>query len=153
MAEDKSRVTVFLSAVLALCAAACASKAIVETKEAPAAIGPYSQAVRVGTMLYLSGQIAIDPATGEMVTGDIERETRLVLDNISAVLAAAGMTLSDVVQVQVFLKDLNDYAVMNRIYAEYFKERHPARAAVQVARLPKDASIEILCTAHRGAGR
>ena len=129
------------------------SKKIVESSDAPKAIGPYSQAVMVGNTLYLSGQIAIDPATGKLVKGDIEKETRLVLDNIGAVLEAAGMNYTDVVQVQVFLKDLDHYSVVNGIYAEYFKAAHPARAALQVARLPKDVSIEIMAVAEKGAGR
>jgi 2-iminobutanoate/2-iminopropanoate deaminase len=127
-------------------------KSIVATEGAPAAIGPYSQAVMHGNTLYLSGQIAIDPKTGELVTGDIEKETHLVLKNIGAVLKAAGMGYEDVVQAQVFLKDLDDYGVVNGIYAQYFKKDPPARAAVQVARLPKDVSIEIMCTASLGAG-
>jgi 2-iminobutanoate/2-iminopropanoate deaminase len=120
---------------------------------APEAIGPYSQAVLVGDTLYLSGQIAIDPETGALVRDGIEKETRRVLDNIGAVLKSAGMNFADVVQVQVFLKDLDHYSKMNAIYAEYFKADFPARAAVQVARLPKDVSIEIMCTAVKGAGR
>ncbi|MHC4944119.1 MAG: RidA family protein [Planctomycetota bacterium] len=129
-----------------------APKAIVVTEEAPAAIGPYSQGVLHGGALYLSGQIAIDPKTGELVTGDIKKETHLVLENIGAVLKTAGMGYEDVVQAQVFLKDLNDYAVVNEIYAQYFSEHPPARAAVQVARLPRDVSIEIMCVASLGAG-
>ena len=128
-------------------------KKIIATDKAPAAIGPYSQAVLVGKTLYLSGQIAIDPATGELVRDGIEKETRRVLDNIGAVLSAAGMDFADVVQVQVFLRDLDHYSKMNAIYAEYFKTDFPARAAVQVARLPRDVSIEIMCTAVKGAGR
>lgn len=148
-----------LSVMLALCLTACAGhwhkhggKEIITADGAPAAIGPYSQAVLCGNTLYLSGQIAIDPATGELIKGDIERETRQVLDNIGAVLKSAGMDYDDVVQAQVFLKDLNDYGKMNKIYAEYFKKDFPARAAVQVARLPKDVSIEIMTLAIRGAG-
>ena len=120
---------------------------IIATETAPAAIGPYSQAVRVGDTLYCAGQIAIDPGTGKMVTGGIEPETRQVLANIRAVLSAAGFSPSDVVQAQVFLADLDDYATMNSIYAEMFGSAPPARAAVQVARLPKDARVEIMVTA------
>jgi 2-iminobutanoate/2-iminopropanoate deaminase len=130
-----------------------AAKKIIASDAAPAAIGPYSQAVMTGNTLYLSGQIAIDPETGALVRDGIEKETRRVLDNIGAVLKAAGMDFADVVQVQVFLKDLDHYSKMNSIYAEYFKADFPARAAVQVARLPKDVSIEIMCTAVKGAGK
>ena len=129
------------------------SKTIIATENAPAAIGPYSQAVLVNDTLYLSGQIAIDPKNGKLITGDIEKETRLVLDNIQAVLEKAGMSMDDVVQAQVFLKDLNHYGLVNGIYGEYFKKDYPARAAVQVARLPKDVSIEIMCVAVKGAGK
>lgn len=140
-------VTFLLFAVLL---SACTStKTIISTENAPAAIGPYSQAVRVNDTLYLSGQIAIDPRSGEVITGDIERETRLVLDNIRAVLKKAEMTMDNVVQAQVFLIDLEHYGVVNKIYGEYFSEEFPARAAVQVARLPKDVSIEIMCIAER----
>lgn len=139
--------------VLGCISCTCTSKKIIATENAPKAIGPYSQAVLVGDTLYLSGQIAIDPKSGELITGDIEKETRLVLNNIKAVLEAAGMGFDDVVQSQVFLKDLDHYSVMNQIYAEYFKKDYPARAAVQVARLPKDVSVEILCVAVRGAGK
>lgn len=133
---------------------ACQSaKTIIATENAPAAIGPYSQAVLVDDTLYLSGQIAIDPKDGKLITGDIEKETRQVLDNIRAVLKEAGMTLDDVVQAQVFLKDLNHYGVVNKIYGEYFMKDYPARAAVQVARLPKDVSVEIMCVAIKGAGK
>jgi 2-iminobutanoate/2-iminopropanoate deaminase len=128
------------------------SKNIIATGAAPAAIGPYSQAVKVGKTLYLSGQIAINPATGKLVEGGIEKEARKVLDNIGAVLKAAGMDFADVVQVQVFLKDLNHYGLVNKIYAEYFKSDFPARAALQVARLPKDVSIEVMAVAVEGAG-
>jgi len=122
---------------------------VIATHAAPAAIGPYSQAVRVGETLYCAGQIAIDPATGKMVPGGVEPETRQVLANIRAVLSAAGFSPTDVVQAQVFLADLNDYAAMNSIYAETFGVAPPARAAMQVARLPKDARIEIMVTAVR----
>jgi 2-iminobutanoate/2-iminopropanoate deaminase len=128
---------------------AAAAREIVATDDAPAAIGPYSQAIRVGDTLYCAGQIAIDPASGEMVAGGIEPETRQVLANIQAVLRSVGFSPQDVVQAQVFLADLNDYATMNAIYAEVFGASPPARAAVQVARLPKDARVEIMVTAVR----
>lgn len=127
-------------------------KTIVSSEGAPAAIGPYSQAVQVGDTLYLSGQIAIDPESGRLVRGGIEKETRQVLENIGAVLEEAGMNFADVVQVQVFLKNLDHYGVVNSIYDDYFTCNYPARAAVQVARLPKDVSIEIMAVARRGAG-
>ncbi len=126
------------------------TKRFITTDAAPAAIGPYSQAVQVGDTLYLSGQIAIDPATGQLVLGGIEKETRQILDNIGAVLAEAGMDFSDVVQVQVFLRDIRHYSIVNEIYAEYFRSGFPARAALQVARLPKDVSVEIMATAVGG---
>lgn len=152
------RFLIFMLFLLMLCLTACVtktttsyyfSKQIIATDEAPAAIGPYSQAVAKGNALYLSGQIAIDPATGNLIRGDIQKETRQVLDNIGAVLRAAGMDYGHVVQVQVFLKDLDHYSVVNQIYSEYFKKDFPARAAVQVARLPKDVSIEIMAVAMR----
>jgi 2-iminobutanoate/2-iminopropanoate deaminase len=124
-----------------------AEKEVISTQNAPAVIGPYSQAIRVGNTIYLSGQIAIDPATGKMLQGGIEEQTRQVLDNIQAVLSSAGFTLKDVVQSQVFLSDLNHYGAMNGVYATYFKDQPPARAAVQVARLPLDALVEIMVTA------
>lgn len=122
---------------------------LIATEEAPAAIGPYSQAIRVGDTVYLSGQIAIDPATGKMVEGGIEAETRQVMKNIQAVLHAAGCDFEDVVQSKVFLANLDDYRAMNGVYGEYFKKMPPARAAVQVARLPLDARVEIMVTAVR----
>lgn len=136
-----------LSLIILGCATAPAKREVLSTSAAPAAIGPYSQAIRVGSTVYLSGQIAIDPATGKFVEGGIEDQTHQVLRNIRAVLEAAGCSTDDVVQSQVFLADLDDYATMNAIYATYFEEAPPARAAVQVARLPKDALIEILVTA------
>jgi len=119
------------------------------TAEAPAPVGPYSQAIRAGDTLYVAGQIGIDPATGQMVPGGVEPETRQALANVRAVLAAAGMGLGDVVQAQVFLADMGDYAAVNAIYAEHFERSPPARAAVQVAALPKGARVEILVTAVR----
>lgn len=126
-----------------------ADKEVISSEKAPAAIGPYSQAIRAGNTLYLAGQIAIDAATGKMIEGGVEDQTHRVLKNIQAVLEEAGFTISDVVQSQVFLADLNDYGVMNGVYATYFKKNPPARAAVQVARLPLDALVEIMVTAVR----
>lgn len=126
-------------------------RTIVATEAAPAAIGPYSQAVLAGDQLFLSGQIGLDPATGKMVAGGVEAETRQVLANAAAVLAAAGFTTADVVQCTVYLADMDDYAAVNRIYGEAFADAPPARAAVQVARLPRDARVEIMMTAVRAA--
>ncbi len=122
------------------------SKVEVATKHAPAAIGPYSQAVRVGDLLFTSGQIPIDPATAQMITGGIEAQTTRVLENLKAVLEAAGAEFGDVVKTTVFLKDLGDFVAMNTIYAKYFAPEGviaPARSTVQVAALPKDALVEI----------
>lgn len=123
------------------------SRRTIETSAAPKPIGPYSQAVQVGDTLYLSGQLGIDPATGELALGGIERETRKALDNCRAILAAAGFDLADVVQVQVFLEDMDDFPAMNRVYAEYFPRNPPARATLEVADLPRNARVEILMTA------
>jgi 2-iminobutanoate/2-iminopropanoate deaminase len=116
---------------------------IIETKAAPAPIGPYSQAVRAGGFIFLSGQIPIDPATGSVVEGDIEEQTRRVLENISAVLAAAGSRLSNVVKTSIFLKNLDDFSRFNQVYAEYLGEAKPARSTVQVSRLPREVLVEI----------
>ncbi len=116
---------------------------IINTKNAPAAIGPYSQAVKAGNILFISGQLPIDAATGVMADKDIALQTRQSLTNIKEILAAADMNLSDVAKVNVFLADMNDFAGMNEVYATFFTADYPARAAVQVARLPKDALIEI----------
>ena len=132
-------------------AAVTAARGVITTSAAPAAIGPYSQAVQAGGTVYLSGQIGIDPKTGEMVEGGVAPETRQVMANARAVLAAAGLTMADVVQCIVFLADMDDYGTVNEIYSEFFPEGAPARAAVQVARLPKDARIEIMMTAVGGA--
>ncbi len=119
----------------------------VSTPDAPAAIGPYSQAIRAGNTLYVSGQIAIDPETGQLVPGGIEAQTHRVMQNVEAILRAAGFSFQDVVQSQVFLSDLQNYAAMNRVYGTYFRDAPPARAAVQVARLPLGALVEIMVTA------
>ncbi len=118
-------------------------KSAISTDRAPKAIGPYSQAVRAGQLLFVSGQIPLDPATGQMVGGDVAAQTRRVLDNVKALLAAADRSLADVVRTTIFLADMNDFAVVNEVYGRYFSEPHPARATVQVARLPKDARVEI----------
>ena len=115
----------------------------ISTTDAPQAIGPYSQAVRAGNTLYASGQIPIDPATGAMVGGDIAAQTRRVFENIAGVLKAAGGSFDHVVKTTVFLADMNDFTAMNAVYAEYFTAPAPARSTVQVARLPRDAKVEI----------
>lgn len=122
-------------------------KEIIATNDAPGAIGPYSQAVRVGNMVFVSGQIPIDPATGNFVSEDVTEQTHQVLKNLSAVLQAAGSNLKAVVKTTVFVADMNDFAAMNAVYAEYFTENFPARATVEAARLPKDARVEIECIA------
>jgi 2-iminobutanoate/2-iminopropanoate deaminase len=124
-------------------------KRIIATDGAPEAIGPYSQGVQVGHTLYLAGQIGLDPATGELVDGGIEAETRRAMDNLQAVLEAAGFSMADVVEAQVFLADLEEYGAMNEVYSSYFGSAAPARAAMQVARLPRDARVEIKLTAVR----
>ena len=118
-------------------------KTIISTNNAPKAIGPYSQAVEANGMLFISGQIPIDPQTGQIVQGGIEAQTRQVLNNIQAILEAAGYGLNNVVKTTVYLKDLNDFAKMNQVYATFFDSQPPARAAFQVARLPLDVLIEI----------
>jgi 2-iminobutanoate/2-iminopropanoate deaminase len=119
-------------------------KKVIATPIAPNAIGPYSQAIRAGRTLYLAGQIAIDPKTNQLLSnGSIEEQTRRVLDNLTAVLAADGLTMDNVVSTTVFLKDVGEFERMNAVYATYFKSAPPARATVEVARLPRDAKIEI----------
>lgn len=118
-------------------------KLVVSTNTAPAAIGPYSQAIKVGNFVFISGQIPIIPASGELVRGDIKLQTRQVLENLKHILAAAGSSLDNVVKTTVFMKDLNDYAAINDVYKEFFQQKPPARAAVQAARLPKDVGVEI----------
>jgi 2-iminobutanoate/2-iminopropanoate deaminase len=118
-------------------------KQAISSPDAPTAIGPYSQAVRAGHLLFLSGQVPLDPATGQMIDGDITAQTRRVFENLGAVLGAGGRSFADVVRTTVFLADMGDFAAMNAVYGQYFKEPYPARATVQVARLPKDALVEI----------
>jgi reactive intermediate/imine deaminase len=121
------------------------SKQIVSTSAAPAAIGPYSQAVRAGNTLWLSGQIPLDPVTKELVQGDIETQARRVFDNIKAVVAAAGANLDAVVKTTIFLTDLSHFALVNKVMAEYFREPYPARSTVGVAALPRGAQVEVEC--------
>ncbi|WP_322494264.1 RidA family protein [Chloroflexus sp.] len=115
----------------------------IATEAAPAAIGPYSQAIRAGNLIFVSGQLPINPATNEMITDDIGAMTRQIFANIAAILQEAGSSLNRIVKTTVFLADLNDFAAMNAAYAEHFSDAPPARSTVQVARLPRDARIEI----------
>ena len=124
-------------------------KKVIATDQAPKAIGPYSQAILVGGTLYVAGQIALDPSSGKLVEGGIEVQTRRVMQNLNAVLDAAGYRFDDVVQTQVFLSNLNHYKAMNSVYATYFDERPPARAVVEAARIPRDALVEIMMIAQR----
>jgi len=118
-------------------------KSIIQTKKAPAAIGPYSQAVEVGDMLYTSGQIAINPSTGEIEMSTIEAETHQVMKNLGAVLQAANRTYSSIVKTTIFLSDMNNFAKVNEVYASYFEANFPARETVEVAGLPKGVNVEI----------
>ena len=124
-------------------------KEVIATEEAPRAIGPYSQAILAGDMLFCSGQIPLNPETGELVKGAIEEQTRRVLDNLGAVLREAGMDYKDVVSVTLFIDNLANFSRINEVYAEYFKDKPPARCAVEAARLPKDAGLEIALIAVR----
>ncbi|BEU87305.1 RidA family protein [Selenomonas sp. TAMA-11512] len=126
-------------------------KKIITTDKAPAALGPYSQGIRTsGGFIFASGQIAIDPATGELVAGGIKEQTTQVMENLAAVLAAEESTFDDVVKTTIYLKDINDFVAVNTVYAKYFSENPPARVCVQVAALPKDALIEIELIAEEG---
>ena len=118
-------------------------KQAIASDSAPKAIGPYSQAIRVGSLLFLSGQVALDPATGKLVEGDVAAQTHRAMTNLAAVLKAAGLTFADVARTTIYLADMNDFAKVNEVYGSYFSEPYPARATVQVARLPRDARVEI----------
>jgi 2-iminobutanoate/2-iminopropanoate deaminase len=123
---------------------------VVSTKDAPEAIGPYSQAIKYGPFVFLAGQIPIDPKTNKLLNeGSIEDQTRLVLENLKAVLTASGMTMENIVSTSVFLKDMNEFPRMNAVYGTYFKTAPPARATVEVARLPRDVKVEISAIAAR----
>ena len=122
----------------------------ISTKKAPAAIGPYSQAIQVGNLVYTSGQIPIDPTTGAFVEGGIKEQTRQSLTNIKAILEEAGLSMGNVVKTTVFMADMNDFADMNSVYAEFFAEPYPARSAVAVKTLPKGALVEIEVIAEKG---
>ena len=123
-------------------------KKIVATPKAPAAIGPYSQAIRIGDFLYTSGQISLDPETMKMITGDIEMETEKVLKNIESILKADGLDLNKIIKTTVYLTDLSEFTRMNQVYEKFFSETKPARACVQVTALPKGAKVEIDAIAH-----
>ncbi len=125
-------------------------KQIIKTDKAPAAIGPYSQAVAINGYLFTSGQIPLNPATGLLDSTDVEDQTRQALLNLKAVLEAYGVELSQVVKTTVFIKDMNDFARINKVYGEFFTDAHPARSCVEVARLPKDVLVEIEAVAFKG---
>lgn len=125
-------------------------KKVISTTKAPAAIGPYSQAIQVGNLVYTSGQIPIDPATGAFVEGGIKEQTRQSLLNVQAILAEVGLTMNNVIKTTVFMADMNDFADMNAVYAEFFTEPYPARSAVAVKTLPKGALVEIEVVAEVG---
>ena len=118
-------------------------KIVVSTNKAPQAIGPYSQGMKVGNMVFTSGQLGIDPNTGNFVNDNIQNETKQALENLKAVLEEAGASLNDVVKVTVFIKDMNQFALINEVYSTYFAEHKPARSCVEVARLPKDGNVEL----------
>ena len=120
---------------------------VVYSQHAPEPIGPYSQAVRAGNMLFVSGQIAIQRSSGNLVTGDVADETRQVMTNLDAVLKAAGLTFANVVKCSIFLKDMGNFPVVNEVYGQYFTTDPPARETVEVSRLPKDVNVEISCIA------
>lgn len=119
------------------------TREVISTEGAPKAIGPYSQAIRAGGLLFTSGQVAIDPATQQVIAGDVSTQTDRVLKNLVAVLQASGSSLEQVVRCTVFLKNMGDFGAMNEVYGKYFKQAPPARSTVEVARLPKDALVEI----------
>ena len=126
------------------------TRQIIRTDGAPKAIGTYSQAVRAGDTLYVSGQVPLDPATGELLSGDMEHQVRRVFENLKAIVEAAGADFSQVVKLNVYLVDLRHFALVNQVMAQYFGEPYPARAAVGVAALPRGAQVEMDCVAHLG---
>lgn len=123
-------------------------KEIISTSDAPAAIGPYSQAVKIGDLIFVSGQIPIDPSTGELVAGGVQQQVKQILTNIAAILEAAGVSLSNVVKTTVYICNMDDFPVVNEAYQQFFMEDPPARACVEVSRLPKDVIVEIDAIAH-----
>jgi 2-iminobutanoate/2-iminopropanoate deaminase len=146
------KTSVFFLFLFFLFSTGFAEKKAISTPNAPAAIGPYSQAIRVGNTLYLSGQLGLDPKTGKFSPGGFEAQARQALKNQQAVLEAAGFSLNDVVQCQVFVKDLNNYPKFNAIYKEFFKGDFPARAILEVSRIPADGQIEIMMVAVKSDG-
>jgi len=124
-------------------------KEVINTSDAPAAIGPYSQGIKIGPFIFVSGQIPFDPKTNAIVEGSIKAQTEQSLKNVKAILEAAGASLSNVVKCTVFLKDMATFGEMNEVYSQYFKENPPARAAIEVARLPKDVGVEIEAIAYK----
>ncbi|MHC2995536.1 MAG: RidA family protein [Candidatus Atribacteria bacterium] len=118
-------------------------KEVITSKKAPAAIGPYSPALKVGNLIFASGQLPINPKTGKMIEGDIEAQARMALDNLKAVLEPYSISMENIVKTTIFLKDMNNFSRVNKVYAQYFKEKFPARSCIEVSRLPKDANIEI----------
>jgi len=120
-----------------------ANRTVVNTDKAPSAIGPYSQAVKTDTMVYVSGQLAFDPATGNLITDDIKTETRQAMTNLKTILEAAGSSLQKVVKTTLFIKNMDDFPLVNEVYGEFFSDNYPARACVEVARLPRDANFEV----------
>ena len=126
------------------------TREIVFTKQAPAAIGPYSQAVRTQDLIFVSGQIPIDPATGQLISGDIRAETRQAMQNLKAILTAAGSSLDNIVKTTLYISDMDQFAVINEVYAEFFTAQPPARACVEVARLPRDVGVEVEAVALAG---
>jgi len=127
-------------------------KEIINTQNAPAPVGPYSQAIKAGNFLFISGQIAIDPKTGQLINGSIQEHTKMIFSNIGEILKEADMGFSDIVKVSVFIKDMNNFSPVNEIYKTFFTENPPARSFVEVSRLPKDVPIEIEVIAYRKLG-
>lgn len=125
------------------------SKQIIQTKEAPAPIGPYNQAILAGNTLYVSGQIPLDAQSGELINENITEETHQVMKNMEAILSEAGMGFSNVVKCSIFVKDMGNFATINEAYGKYFKQNPPARETVEVSRLPKDVNVEISCIAYK----
>ena len=141
-----TRVIILLASLSLICGIISKDKimkTVINTKNAPAPIGPYSQAVMVNGMLYVSGQVAINPATGDVVHGSINDETKQVMENLKAILTEAGLDFSHVVKTTIFLKDMNNFKNVNEVYGSYFTKDFPARETVEVARLPKDVNVEI----------
>lgn len=124
-------------------------KTVISSNEAPAAIGPYSQAIKAGNFLFVSGQLPINPSTGQFAGDDISSQTKQSLKNLQAIVEAAGMSIEHIIKVTVYLSDMNHFAEMNEVYSTVFKTEYPARVAVEVARLPKDALVEIEATAYK----